>query len=215
MGNNMPALRTLTTSLSTLPKLHLRALATSTTAMSTISSAITKDHRELEQYYNEIVNSTNHDHQQRYGNQFTWELARHSVGEELVVYPAFEKYLGSKGKDMAESDRKEHHQVKELLKVFQDLSSTDPQYLSKLKEIWEPLSRHMKEEEEHDMPALEEALQAQQDASSKMATSFGRTKMFVPSRSHPSAGEHPPFETVADIFRKFPDQTISPNPSTK
>merc|ERR1712054_659727 len=217
MGNNMPALRTLTTSLSTLPKLHLRALATSTTAMSTISSAITKDHRELEQYYNEIVNSTNHDHQQRYGNQFTWELA---------VYPAFEKYLGSKGKDMAESDRKEHHQVKELLKVFQDLSSTDPQYLSKLKEIWEPLSRHMKEEEEHDMPALEEALRAQRDASSKMATSFGRTKMFVPSRSHPSAGEHPPFETVmglltapfdhvADIFRKFPDQTISPNPSTK
>ncbi|KAG9250957.1 HHE domain-containing protein [Emericellopsis atlantica] len=194
--------------------------------MSTISSAIAKDHRELEQYYNEVINSTNHDHQQRYGNQFTWELARHSVGEELVVYPAFEKYLGAKGKEMAESDRKDHHQVKELLKIFQDLSSTDPRYLSKLKEIWEPLSKHIKEEEEHDLPALEEALQSHQDASSKMATSFGRTKMFVPSRSHPSAGEHPPFETVmglltapfdhvADIFRKFPDQTVSPNPSTK
>ncbi|KAI6777696.1 HHE domain containing protein [Emericellopsis cladophorae] len=194
--------------------------------MSTISSAITKDHRELEQYYNQVINTTNHDHQQRYGNQCTWELARHSVGEELVVYPAFEKFLGAKGKEMAESDRKEHHQVKELLKIFQDLSSTDPRYLSMLKEIWEPLSKHMKEEEEQDMPALEEALQAEQDASSKMATSFGRTKMFVPSRSHPSAGEHPPFETVmglltapfdhvADIFRKFPDQTVSPNPSTK
>ena len=82
--------------------------------MSTISAAITKDHRELEQYYNEVVNSTNLDHQQRYGNQFTWELARHSVGEELVVYPAFEKYLGAKGKDMAENDRKEHHQVRLL-----------------------------------------------------------------------------------------------------
>jgi hypothetical protein len=79
--------------------------------MSSITASITKDHRELEQYYNEIVNSNDHDHQDRYGNQFVWELARHSVGEELIVYPAFEKYLGDEGKQMAESDRKEHHEV--------------------------------------------------------------------------------------------------------
>jgi hypothetical protein len=36
------------------------------------------------------------------------------VGEELVVYPAFEKYMGSEGKEMAESDRKEHHAVSTL-----------------------------------------------------------------------------------------------------
>jgi len=80
--------------------------------MSTISDVIIKDHREIEEYYNEVVNSSDHDHQERYGNQFTWELARHSVGEELVVYPAFEKYMGAEGKAMAESDRKEHHQVR-------------------------------------------------------------------------------------------------------
>lgn len=81
-------------------------------AMSTISNAIIKDHRELKDYYNQVINNTgNHDHQQRFGNQFTWELARHSVGEELVVYPAMEKHLGQKGKDMAEHDRKEHHEV--------------------------------------------------------------------------------------------------------
>jgi hemerythrin superfamily protein len=80
--------------------------------MSTISEAIKEDHRELEQYYNEVVNNAgNHDLQDRFGNQFTWELARHSVGEELVVYPAFEKYMGEKGKEMAESDRKEHAAV--------------------------------------------------------------------------------------------------------
>lgn len=80
--------------------------------MSTISDAIIKDHRELEQYYNEVINSSDPDHQQRFGNQFTWELARHSVGEELVVYPSFEKYLGDKGKTMAENDRREHHEVR-------------------------------------------------------------------------------------------------------
>jgi hemerythrin superfamily protein len=87
---------------------HLNAIRN----MATITEAITKDHREIEQYYNEVINNPgNHDHQQRFGNQFTWELARHSIAEELVVYPAFEKYLGDKGRRIAEDDRKEHHQV--------------------------------------------------------------------------------------------------------
>jgi hypothetical protein len=70
-----------------------------------------------------INNPSNHDHQQRFGNQFTWELARHSIGEELVVYPAMEKYLGDKGKQMAEEDRKEHHEVSNTHHRQQPLSS--------------------------------------------------------------------------------------------
>ena len=91
--------------------LSQRGFVTSRPVLSELSSVVTKDHQELEQYYNEIVNSSDHDHQQRYGNQFTWELARHSIAEELIVYPAFEKYLGDEGKVMAERDRKEHHEV--------------------------------------------------------------------------------------------------------
>jgi hemerythrin superfamily protein len=91
--------------------------------MSTISDAITKDHRELKQYYHEVTNSSDHDHQERFGNQFTWELARHSVAEELIVYPAFEKHMGDKGHQMAESDRKEHHQVSGRRELFSPLSS--------------------------------------------------------------------------------------------
>lgn len=64
------------------------------------------------------------------------------------------------------------------------------------------------------------------DDSSRMAKSFGRAKAFVPSRSHPSAPNKPPFEIavgllaapidhLVDLFRKFPDETVSPNPSTK
>jgi hypothetical protein len=91
------------------------------------------------------------------------------------------------------------------------------------------LSEHIKDEETIDIPMLEQTLASDHSTtgvSESLATKFGRTKAFVPSRSHPSAGEHPPFETVmglltapidhiADIFRKFPDKTISPNPSTK
>jgi hypothetical protein len=105
------------------------------------------------------------------------------------------------------------------------MSSKDSDYVPKLKELWTTLSQHIKEEEEDDLPALESAL-SDAKISETLAKDFSRTKAFVPSRSHPSAGEHPPFETVmglltapidhiADLFRKFPKNTISPNPSTK
>ncbi|KAF1948760.1 hypothetical protein CC80DRAFT_520963 [Byssothecium circinans] len=196
--------------------------------MSTVSQTITSDHREIENAYNEVVNSKDTDHQTRFGNQFTWELARHSVAEELIVYPAFEKYLGAKGKEMADKDRQEHHKVKEHLKKFQNMKAEDPAYVSQIKALMADLSEHIKDEEKHDLPALEEALSAAEHngVSENLAKNFDRTKVLVPSRSHPSAGENPPFESVlglltapidhvADIFRKFPEQKISPNPSTK
>jgi len=197
--------------------------------MSTISDAIIKDHRELETYYNEVVNNPDDiDHITRYGNQFTWELARHSVAEELLIYPAFEKYMGNDGHEKAEHDRKEHHQVKELLKEFQNMNAASSDYIPKLKELWSVLSQHIKEEEDDDLPAFEKALSSHdnQGISESLAKNFGRTKMFVPSRSHPSAGEKPlfegpmgmlaaPIDHIADMFRKFPDNTISPNPSKK
>jgi len=185
--------------------------------MSAISDAIVKDHRELKRYYDEVVHSRDLDHQQKFGNQFVWELARHSIGEELIVYPAMEKYMGARGKSLADEDRQEHHEVKEHLKVFQNLSSSDPEFVPKIKVIWDLLEKHIDEEENRDLPALEESLKPYARESDSLASQFEKTKHFVPTRSHPSAGENPPFETVmgllaapidrlADLFRKFPDK---------
>ena len=79
--------------------------------MSSISDAIKKDHQEIKEYAENIRTATDDDSKTRWQNQFTWELARHSIGEELVVYPAFEKHLGARGKVMADKDRDEHQSV--------------------------------------------------------------------------------------------------------
>jgi hemerythrin superfamily protein len=81
-------------------------------AMSTISDAIKKDHQEIKEYAENIRKATDDDSKTRWQNQFTWELARHSIGEELVVYPAFAKHLGAKGQAMADKDRDEHQSVR-------------------------------------------------------------------------------------------------------
>jgi hypothetical protein len=106
-------------------------------------------------------------------------------------------------------------QVKEKLYEFQKMSADQPEYKQQLKSLMDDLSQHIKEEEQDDLPALEKALS---DSDSEgLATSFERTKMFVPTRSHPSAPDRPPFETamglmaapmdkLMDMFRKFPQK---------
>lgn len=216
-----------------------RRLAFSAAKMLRVTDVIRQDHREIEQYYNKIIGAQDDDGATRWQNQFTWELARHSIAEELVLYPAFERKLGDKGKEIAQKDRDEHQavgiyspitctdwhsKVKERLKKFQNLKAGSPEFLPTIKALMADLSEHIKEEEEQDLPALDQELSAED--SEGLARSFSRTKAFVPSRSHPSAPSKPPFETavgllaapidhLADLFRKFPDETVSPNPSTK
>ncbi|PVH73314.1 hypothetical protein DL98DRAFT_607613 [Cadophora sp. DSE1049] len=114
--------------------------------------------------------------------------------------------------------------VKDALYKFQKLTPENPEFIPTFEALMKDVNQHMKEEENNDLPALERAIQ--NDESESIAKSFSRTKAFVPSRSHPNALNKPPFETViglmtapidhlGDLFRKFPDKTISPNPSTK
>lgn len=188
----------------------------------TIIDAIKSDHRAIEEYYDNVINATDDDTRARWSNQFVWEVARHSLAEEIVVYPAIEKHLPD-GKQRADKDRAEHQIVKNKLYEFQKMKGNNPDLIPTIKSLMADLKQHINEEEQDDMPALETAIPS--DDSVKMAKSFERTKMFVPSRSHPSAPNKPPFETavgllqapidhIMDIFRKFPED-ISPNPSTK
>lgn len=91
---------------------------------SRIIDVIKSDHRDIESYYNRIIRTSDHSEQKKFQNQFTWELARHAVGEELVVYPAFEKLVPS-GVEMANKDRREHQTVSRIqseLKAVQNLT---------------------------------------------------------------------------------------------
>ncbi|KAL4953895.1 hemerythrin HHE cation binding domain-containing protein [Aspergillus filifer] len=188
-----------------------------------IIDTIKEDHREIEDYYKKILSAATDKEKTQWQNQFTWELARHSIGEELVVYPVFEKNLPN-GRAMADKDRQEHQGVKEKLKAFQNMKPSDANFEPTLKSLMSELSTHIKEEESEDLPKLEDAISTAE--SEKLSKSFGRTKMFVPSRSHPSAPDKPPYETVvgllaapidhlADLFRTWPHTSGMPNPSTK
>lgn len=102
------------------------------------------------------------------------------------------------------------------------MECTDAKFIPTIRTLMAILSNHIEDEETIDLVKLEEAITAEE--SDRLARSFGRTKMFVPSRSHPSAPDRPPFETAVglmaapldhlmDLFRKWPDEALTPNPS--
>lgn len=199
-GNISPTLRTFTDEAAT-PSAHVRIL-----------EAIKHEHRELEAHVHTILASTSPDEQTRYQNQLTWELARHMIGEELIVYPALIKYVKN-GQALADEGRAEHQDIKEQLKMFQGLRSTDPRFIPTLNNLMGDLENHIRKEEDQDFARLEATIS--KEDSEELARSLGRTKMFLPSRSHPLAPTSPPFETavglltapvdiVADMFRKWP-----------
>ena len=63
------------------------------------------------EYYDKFVEAHNDGKDKEanaWANQLIWEVARHAVGEEIVVYPLMEKHLGEEGKKLADEDRKDH-----------------------------------------------------------------------------------------------------------
>ncbi|CAG8126409.1 unnamed protein product [Penicillium olsonii] len=177
-----------------------------------ISEAITDDHRKLESLYETIVNSEDADEQTRFQNQFTWELARHAVAEELVVHPAIEKVLPD-GSETTDRDRREHSTIKEMLNVFQDLNCSDARFLPTITVLMEGLTQHMRDET-IELANLDSYLGLEE--SEQLAESLESTKMFVPSMSHPEI-PNTPYETVTgllaapldhlqDMFKKWPEK---------
>lgn len=140
--------------------------------------------------------------QTRWANQLAWEIARHAVGEEIVVYPLMEKHLGSEGLALADHDREEHqvscasshlynretshhgHTTQNVKQSLYELEGMDPgstEYSLKLEKMMVALHKHNDDEEIDDLPKLEAMIG--QEGSVDAAGAFKKTKKFVPTRS--------------------------------
>lgn len=72
------------------------------------------------EYYDKYQQAAgNADTQERWARQLIWEVARHAVGEEIIVYPLMEKHLGQQGMALANHDREEHQVCPSTPSLFQ------------------------------------------------------------------------------------------------
>eukprot|EP00834_Sanchytrium_tribonematis_P007826 NODE_779_length_3939_cov_0.376563.p3 type:complete len:198 gc:universal NODE_779_length_3939_cov_0.376563:1132-539(-) len=180
-------------------RLHLRR------TMSLIEK-ILDDHMELRTYKDKFL-ETGYD---KWFNQFVWELTRHHVGEEIVVYPLLEQ-LGERGKELAKQGQKEHHQLKlDLDKIKNTLQKDEINVLMK------DLVEHLDNEEKEDLPLLKEKITPDELEAAGKAFEF--RKAIAPTHNHPKFPEDSvtietalgllaaPIDKLRDLMIPFPSK---------
>ncbi len=107
------------------------------------------DHREVEQMFAELESlrsaSTEEAKARRkaVAEQVTIELVRHSVAEEVLVYPEVDKKVSAKE---AERARKEHAEAEETLHRLEKLDADDPAVDDELATLMREIREHIDED---------------------------------------------------------------------
>src|SRR3954469_14579883 len=108
------------------------------------------DHREVEEMFSELESlrgaSTDEARSRRkeLTDQVTIELVRHSVAEEVLVYPKVDDQIG---KEEADHAREEHAEAEETLKRLEKLDADDPRFDDELATLMKEIRHHIEDEE--------------------------------------------------------------------
>jgi hemerythrin superfamily protein len=112
------------------------------------------------------------------------ELVRHSVAEEMYVYPAMREHLPD-GEAQVQDDIEEHQQLVEVMKELEDVDSADPHFLPTLGRLEQVLRHHVSDEENEQFPQLRARLTREQLV--EIGGKVEAAKKAAPTRPHPSA----------------------------
>src|SRR3954447_15717691 len=92
-------------------------------------SVLVTDHAEMKQYFRKLEAATDPAERRDIADKLTAEVARHSVAEEMFLYPAARKALPN-GDELIDEEIKEHSEVEELLKRWEGMKGDDPEFMS-------------------------------------------------------------------------------------
>lgn len=112
------------------------------------------------------------------------ELMRHSVAEEMYVYPAMREHLPD-GERRVQDDIAEHQQLVEVMKELEGVDAADPRFTETLGRLEQVLRHHVSDEEGEQFPQLRARLTRAQLV--EIGTKVEAAKKAAPTRPHPSA----------------------------
>ena len=150
------------------------------------------DHREVEQMFAELESlrgATSDEMKSRrkaVAEQVTIELVRHSVAEEVIVYPRVE---GKVGTDEVEHAREEHAEAEETLQRLEKLEADDPAFDDEFATLMEEIRHHIADEEGQMFAHMRQVIDADE-----LVTLGARVEAFkkvAPTRPHPSVPNEP------------------------
>jgi hemerythrin superfamily protein len=112
------------------------------------------------------------------------ELVRHSVAEEMYVYPAMRQYLPD-GAAAVEHDTTEHKELEVTMKQLESVDVTDVRFAELLRQLETILADHVADEERDQFPQLRARVPRAELV--EIAGKVETAKKLAPTRPHPSA----------------------------
>lgn len=145
---------------------------------------LTADHRDMIALIEKIESTADPVERRSLADAVTAEVMRHSVAEELFVYPVYErKVLG--GTDEVEHDKSEHQEIEETLKKLENVDSQDAEFTTLVGELKALLNHHADDEESDQFPKLREHLRI--DELVDLGRKVEAAKAIAPTRPHPDS----------------------------
>ena len=145
---------------------------------------LTADHREMIELIEKIQSTADPEERRSLADAVTAEVMRHSVAEELFVYPVYERNVPD-GKDEVEHDKEEHQEIEETLKKLENVDAKDAEFMTLVGELKELLDHHADDEESDQFPKLREHLRI--DELLDLGRKVEAAKAVAPTRPHPGS----------------------------
>jgi hemerythrin superfamily protein len=161
----------------------------------TVIDVLVTDHREVEQMFTEFeaLPADAHERRRQLADKVVIELVRHAVAEEMYVYPAFRQHLPD-GDELAEHEISEHSEAEVTMKRIEKYKQDDPKLIEEMHELMRVIRHHISEEESDAFPRLVAA--ADRAELEQLAEKVQAAKKVAPTRPHPAAPDHPPFNKL-------------------
>jgi hemerythrin-like domain-containing protein len=180
-----------------------------------IDNLIKMDHLVVRKIYDKFKNAINKEEAQEWRNQLVYEIACHSVAEEIVLYPVIRDQLPN-GKELFNISMNEHKEVKDHLYKAQKLDAYTENFRVEVKLVMDALIKHIEKEENDILPLLD--MNLTKDKRVELGNMFAKRKLIVPTRPHPDAPVEPttvesligmltaPLDKFKDFFTSFPEK---------
>ena len=171
---------------------------------------LSEDHREVEAMFTELEtlmktrSGSDDELRKDLAEQITIELVRHSVAEEVAVYPQVKSKVSE---EEAERAKQEHAEAEKTLKALEKLDPDDPSFEQEMRKLMSEIREHVAEEEGEMFPHMREIMTQEElvDLGKRVET----IKAMAPTRPHPSVpndpGKRMAVGPVAGLFDRLRD----------
>jgi hemerythrin superfamily protein len=151
------------------------------------------DHREVLELVSEIRATTDPAQRRERTDILISELVRHSVAEEMYVYPVIRDHLPN-GEQVVQHDIEEHDQLERIMKELEGADPSGAGFMVLIDELETTLRNHVRSEEDEQFPKLR--AQVPEEKLVELRDKVETAKRLAPTRPHPNAPN-------AELFHKL------------